>query len=738
MKKKIIITLTLVCLFYVVGGLYIIRTIERSTTTLNNLITLHQVEILREQLLIQIKRVQSDLNLHDTRYARGIDTTVNHVRNMEQVISECFNCHHTEDVAKSLNEFKDETYTYKIALSRVYTVRANAERLIIEKDRAFQTGEELISKLNDMISMARTRLDRKTGSVIREISNTQSLLYFLMLLGPVLTVIFGTYFLRQFSRPMSQLLDATRRLKVGDLDHRITGLSDEFGEVAGSFNEMAWSLKDHMYKMLESEKRYRMLFESAGDAIFILEAEGDDAGRIVSANHAAAEMHGYTIEELLELNIMDLDTPDIAEKAPDRIRRMLEGETIHIEMTHRKKDGTVFPVEVIAGLLEFQTHKYIFAYDRDITERKEAETALQDQLHFQQLMIDSIPIPVFYKDIQGRYLGCNKAFESFLGLGKKEIIGKTVYDLAPKELADTYYAKDNELINNPGRQIYEFSVKDVDGDIHHVIFNKATFHKPDGSVDGLIGAISDITERKRAEEAMQRTEQMVACGQLATRLVHEIKNPLAGIKIAMEVLAEDSSITKEDTGVLEKVIQEVQRIDLLMKSLLNFSRPTKPQLMKVDVRNLLDRTFPFIEKQSSHLMKRSAAIKIVRDFEDHLPEIMADPMQLQQVFLNILLNALDAMPRGGTLRIRTSHQTSESAVYVEISDTGKGIDKESMDKLFQPFFTSKPKGTGLGLTITQLIVEQHDGHIRVSNNQDGGATFTISFPTTTLNQTVQS
>ncbi len=125
--------------------------------------------------------------------------------------------------------------------------------------------------------------------------------------------------------------------------------------------------------VIESEKRYRLLFESAGDAIFVLEAEGKKAGRIVDANPAAAEMHGYSVEELMSRRISDLDAPDAAQKVRSRIRRMLKGEWIKEEINHRKKDGTIFPVEINAGLLELGKHKYVLAFDRDITKRKLAE-----------------------------------------------------------------------------------------------------------------------------------------------------------------------------------------------------------------------------------------------------------------------------------------------------------------------------------------------------------------------------
>jgi len=159
--------------------------------------------------------------------------------------------------------------------------------------------------------------------------------------------------------------------------------------------------------LLESENRYRMLFERVGDAIFILEAEGEKAGQIVAANQVAAEMHGYAVDELLALNIIALDTPDSAKEAPSRIQRLLNGDWIKAEIMHRKKDGTIFPVEMSAGLLELGNHKYILALDRDITERKRAEEereklilALQDAIAKVKTLKGLLPICAWCKKIR--------------------------------------------------------------------------------------------------------------------------------------------------------------------------------------------------------------------------------------------------------------------------------------------------------------------------------------------------
>jgi PAS domain S-box-containing protein len=159
--------------------------------------------------------------------------------------------------------------------------------------------------------------------------------------------------------------------------------------------------------LLESENRYRMLFERAGDAIFILEAEGEKAGQIVAANQVAAEMHGYSVDELLTLKITDLDTPEGALEAPRRIRQILQGEWIKEEVMHRKKDGTLFPLEISAGLLEFGKHRYVLAFERDITERRKAEeerekliSALQDALANVKTLKGLLPICAWCKKIR--------------------------------------------------------------------------------------------------------------------------------------------------------------------------------------------------------------------------------------------------------------------------------------------------------------------------------------------------
>jgi signal transduction histidine kinase len=475
MKKKIVIGLGILSIIFIAGGIYIIATIERATSTLNDVIELHQVEILREHLLIQIKRVQSDLYLKNTRYARGVDDIVSHVRGMDDVIHACFECHHAEHVVEKLTGLNDQIEKYKGALSRILTISANVTRLEAEEDAGFQVGLDLVEKVNTMITLTQNRLEKQTQSTFQEISNTKMILFLFVTLGPPAAIGLAFVFIRGFTRPVNMLLKATRRLKGGDLDYRIAGLKGEFGEVAASFNEMAGALKELMNKM-------------------------------------------------------------------------------------------------------------------------------------------------------------------------------------------------------------------------------------------------------------QRLEQMKVVGEMATGLAHEIKNPLTGIKVSMEVLSQEPTIPEEDKAVLLKVVDEVKKIESLMKNILNFAKPPKPQLTSVDVNNLLDATITFSLRYPSLSSHNSKVIHIRKDFCDPLPTAMADPVQLQQVFLNLLLNAGDAMPEGGKLTVTTSHATSAQSIQIAVADTGKGMDEEVRGKVFHPFFTTKAKGTGLGLSIAKQLIEQHGGSIRAGSNAGGGTIFRIVLP----------
>jgi two-component system sensor histidine kinase AtoS len=604
MKKRIIIVLGVVSLLLLLGGIYLVRAIDTSASRFNEIIMFHQVEILRENLLLNIRDVEADLYSQSTDRPESGEAVESHVIDMRETINTCFNCHHVESVLERLNDLHQQIDQYGQAVNKVLSVKVDPGRFRAEQERAHLIGDSLINKVNTMIVMTSKRLAERTEDAKGEVQRTRNLLIMLVAAGPMLVLVLAFTVIRGVTGPIQTLLDATRKLKAGNLAYRVEGLRDEFGELAVGFNAMASSLTEQVKKIEESEKRYRLLFESAADAIFILEGEGEQSGKIVAANQAAIAMHGYSLDELLTLNIRDIDTPDEAAKASGRIERIFSGEWIKMEVNHTRKDGTVFPVEVNAGLLEFGNHRYILAIDRD------------------------------------------------------------------------------------------------------------------------------ISERKQAEETLRRTEQLKVAGELATGLAHEIKNPLAGIKASIEILSMAPYLPEEDKGILMQVIGEIKRIEMLIKGLLNFARPSRPQFDNIDVNAVLDVVASMVLQNTSHAQGASRGIAIVRDFDRQLPMITADPMKLKQVFMNLILNAVDAMQDVGTLVMKTRFDGAAHAVRVVISNTGREIDAAVMTKIFQPFFTTKPKGTGLGLAISKRLIEDHGGRISIAQNPGGGAVINIILPVT--------
>ena len=221
-------------------------------------------------------------------------------------------------------------------------------------------------------------------------------------------------------------------------------------------------------------------------------------------------------------------------------------------------------------------------------------------------------------------------------------------------------------------------------------------------------------------------EQLKVSGAMVGGLAHKIRNPLAAAKLSIEVIVAEPDLQEKDRAVLLNVVEEIRRIELLMKKFLNFARPAAAQLMTLNINKVVDETAKFLEKQPLFAIPATSR-KIVREFAADLPDIVGDPQQLQQVFLNLLLNAAEAMSEG-TVTVKTWMDADAATVCVAVSDTGKGIPAASMAQIFEPFFTTKVKGIGLGLAVAKRLVEGHGGSITVTEHQPAGAAFQVVLP----------
>jgi len=260
-------------------------------------------------------------------------------------------------------------------------------------------------------------------------------------------------------------------------------------------------------------------------------------------------------------------------------------------------------------------------------------------------------------------------------------------------------------------------------------------------VSGLSCIFRDISKRKLLEKNMARIDKLASLGELAAGMAHEIRNPLAGIGGALQILARNFENDDPNQTIFQEVLRQIKRLDSFVKNLLQFARPNPLTFSPVKLDQLLDRVLFLVASQIEE-----KKIRVDCQYAENSPFSEGDEGQLQQVFLNIILNALDAMEEGGTLTVNTcwerqsgkcepDHQCIGSpcgpdvdTILVSIKDTGKGIGEESLEMIFNPFHTTKSNGTGLGLAISHRIIEQHHGSIFVTSQTGTGSTFTVSLP----------
>jgi PAS domain S-box-containing protein len=379
-----------------------------------------------------------------------------------------------------------------------------------------------------------------------------------------------------------------------------------------------------------------------------------------------------------------------------------------------------------------------------LKERDKLLNSLRESEAFLKILINSIPIPIFYKDRDGKYLWFNKAFESFFGETKERLIGKSVFDIHPPELAEIYHAQDAELFNSGGLQRYDSQMKNVQGELRDIIFNKAVYTNNQGVVTGLIGAITDITDRKIAEQEHEKlsaqllqAQKMESIGRLAGGVAHDFNNKLGVILGFVQMILTDMEPENPIYEDLEEVQNAAKGAGDLTRQLLAFARKQTIAPRELDVNETLEGMF----KMLGRLIGED--IDLAYHPHTNLWSVKMDPVQIDQILANLAVNARDAIGGVGKITIETKNAVLDDAycaehmgsvpgefVMLTVSDNGCGMDKTTVDQIFEPFFSTKEvgKGTGLGLSTVYGIVKQNNGFISVYSEPNEGTTFKIYMP----------
>ena len=494
----------------------------------------------------------------------------------------------------------------------------------------------------------------------------------------------------------------------------------------------------------EIEERYRTLFDRANYGIVILAMDG----RIISVNEAMAAMHGYRVEEMLNRSMTEFDTQRVEIGVGQRLRQLNAGEALTFQAEHFHKNGGVFPVDVSASKISFKGESVIQGFHQDITERKRAEDDLRRSERKYRELVEHANSIILHWTSDGRITFLNEYGQNFFGYSESEIIGRHVMDtLVPESDStgvDLRHLMD-EICANP--QAFEHNLNENirrNGERVWVDWTNKVNFNDQGRVVGILSIGIDVTARKQAEAEKERLEaqlqqaqRLEAVGQLAGGVAHDFNNLLQVI-LGYTALEQDRlGPNAPGKDSLAEIHKAAVRAADLTRQLLTFSRRQIIQPVDMNLNDLAENALKMIRRLiGEHIELRFSP-------SEPLATVHVDKGQLEQVLMNLCVNARDAMPKGGTLAIATrnfvidnaycnTHPEAKPGLYVllRVSDTGHGMDQETCAQIFEPFFTTKGlgQGTGLGLATVYGIVKQHDGLIQVDSKPDEGTSFSILIP----------
>ncbi len=353
---------------------------------------------------------------------------------------------------------------------------------------------------------------------------------------------------------------------------------------------------------------------------------------------------------------------------------------------------------------------------------------LEDAKNFNESIIQSIGSGILITRMNDTITYINRAGERILGYWKDELLGKPFHTLALREKQSVIHP----LLDSPEDvdTRKEGWMKRKDGVEFPVGFTINNHLSIRGETIGKIVIFRDLTNIYKIQDEILRMDRLVSLGKLASGIAHELRNPLAGIKTTAQALSEEMPEDDSRREYLSRITKEIDRLNELLKTFFSFAKPQKLNLVPCHIRDIVSEIIPFLIKEIA-----DNGIHFTENYHPQLPKIKVDKSQMHQVFLNLFLNGIQAMPHGGDLKIDVTPLTSNSAenvkqnfIKIVISDTGRGIPPHLVTRIFDPFFTTKSRGIGLGLSIAYQIINKHGGTIQVESQWEKGTSFILNLP----------
>ncbi|MBN1780303.1 PAS domain S-box protein [bacterium] len=487
--------------------------------------------------------------------------------------------------------------------------------------------------------------------------------------------------------------------------------------------------KELKQEVRRSEYRYRDLLENATDFIFTL----DKNGNFVFLNNRFSHLSGYVKEDWLGQSFQKLIHPGDRIRIGSHYEMIQQGRARVFEsrICHNENEQ-VYVSFSISPIIDKGTIQGAMGIGRDITEQQKMEQEILELKNFNESIIQSMEAGLLTIDLDGKITSLNTVGEKITGWHEKEITGR-FFDtiLLPEKMEFSSmttrfsrlppYSRETTLTSKSGKRI----------SIGYTVTDRIDNA---GKKVGTIISFRDMTELKQMQTELFRMDRLASLGVLASGIAHEIKNPLAGIKTMAQACEEEIDNGDPRREYLVRIGKQVNRLDELLKTFFAYARPKPPDRKLCPLSSILSEVFPLLNKRMT-----KQQIRYTQKISETLPKVLVDAQQMQQVFLNLIMNAIDAMDKGGEITIdanfishsRIEPARSEDTRYMEVivKDTGSGIAEEFIDTIFDPFFTTKSSGLGLGLSIVYRIIEEHHGRIWVESEIGKGTAFFIELPT---------
>ena len=515
--------------------------------------------------------------------------------------------------------------------------------------------------------------------------------------------------------------------------------------LAESLHSMRRRAQEGERREHQQSEQFRVTLESIGDAVIATDAES----RVTYVNPVAENLLGYSLAQAKSrplgqvFNIVNELTRRMAENPVERVLR--EGHIIGLanHTVLMRPDGTEVPIDDSAAPINDDAGAIVgvVLIFRDITERRRAERAKATLA----AIVESSDDAIISKDLNGRIVTWNAGAERLFGYREQEVIGRPITLIIPhshlnEETMILQRIRDGERIDH-----YETIRQRKDGNLLDISLTVSPIRDGFGNIVGASKIARDITSRRFIEEALRESEErlrrqaqeleqqlimsgrLVSLGEVTASMAHEFNNPLGIIMGFVEDILSNTDPADPNYRTLQIIDEESKRCQQIVKDLMEYARPKSIEFCSTSIVDVIGKTLQLVENR---LYKQKVSVE--KRFDPELPRIQADAQQLEQVLVNLYLNAIDAMPEGGKLIVESRMVQTDSTgqmIEITVADTGFGIAETDLAKIFQPFFTAKKRrGMGLGLPICQRIVKNHGGRIEVKSQQGIGTAFMIYLP----------